>query len=153
MHTAWLHVMSRAPGRASDVRPAVVANVRLLRLLPLPCCSEDVLWSTLFALAVIARATSESYVTHLLCLLAGGVLPALEGALEQYREVVPHEPDEMIARAGDYLVTVLRTARQLVWIRRTRKLTRLALVGLVAVVSLRWLRTRVGQRHTASIRQ
>ncbi|KAL4856875.1 hypothetical protein ACK3TF_002919 [Chlorella vulgaris] len=115
--------------------------------------SEDVLWSTLFALAVIARATSESYVTHLLCLLAGDVLPALEGALEQYREVVPHEPDEMIARAGDYLVTVLRTARQLVWIRRTRKLTRLALVGLVAVVSLRWLRTRVGQRHTASIRQ
>lgn len=60
------------------------------------------------------------------------------------------EPDEMILRAGDYLVGVLHTARRLLWARRSRRLTRLALVGLAALLAVRWARRRSGPRPTAA---
>lgn len=60
------------------------------------------------------------------------------------------EPDEMILRAGDYLVSVLRTARKLLWVRLTRRLTRLALVGVTAALALRWARRRAGPRPSAA---
>lgn len=54
-------------------------------------CSEDVLWSALFALAVIARDTSRHYVSHMLSLAAAGVLPALQAAMRSYRAAVEAE--------------------------------------------------------------
>lgn len=56
----------------------------------------------------------------------------------------------MILRAGDFLVAVLHKAKQLLWIRRTRRLTRVAIVGLVALAAFRWLRHRAGHRHGGS---
>lgn len=53
-----------------------------------PACSEDVLWSALFALAVVARDTSPAYVAHLLALARAGVLPALTRAMLAYRDAV-----------------------------------------------------------------
>lgn len=58
------------------------------------------LWSALFALAVIARDTSPSHITHLMTLAAAGVLPALLAALQAYQEGVEEqgtEPDEMVS--------------------------------------------------------
>ena len=52
----------------------------------LPPCSEDVLWSALFVLAVVARDSSRNYIPHLLALVHAGVLPALEAALLAYRQ-------------------------------------------------------------------
>lgn len=54
-------------------------------------CSEDVLWSALFALAVIARDCSANYIAHLLILAAAGVLPPLEAALGSYRQAVEEQ--------------------------------------------------------------
>ncbi|KAL4447679.1 hypothetical protein ABPG75_004898 [Micractinium tetrahymenae] len=125
--------------------PAICAAV----LRDLGATNEDVLWSVLFALAVIARDSSRRYVCHLLSLASAGVLPALEQAMAAYRRAVDAqgaEPDEMILRAGDYLISVLHTARKLLWLRRTRQLTRLAAAGLVALLAVRWVRRRAGPR-------
>jgi hypothetical protein len=54
-------------------------------------CSEDVLWSALFALAVISRDTSPAYITHLLRLAAAGVLAPLETAMAAYRRRVAEQ--------------------------------------------------------------
>ncbi|GAB4822418.1 hypothetical protein N2152v2_009464 [Parachlorella kessleri] len=86
--------------------------------------SEDVLWACLFALAVIARESSGSYVDHMVGLAAAGVLPALQAAMAAYREDVQEqglEADEMILKAGDFLVDALDKAEQLLWIRRKRR--------------------------------
>lgn len=56
--------------------------------LHLPRCSEDVLWSALFVLAVVARDTSDKFVSHMLQLVKVGVLPALEHALAAYRQTM-----------------------------------------------------------------
>ncbi|KAL4428663.1 hypothetical protein ABPG77_009769 [Micractinium sp. CCAP 211/92] len=115
--------------------------------------NEDVLWSVLFCLAVIARDSSRHYVTHLLTLASAGVLPALERAMAAYRQAVREqgaEPDEMILRAGDYLVSVLRTAHKLLRARRNHRLARLALLAVAALLAVRWARRRAGPRPSAA---
>ncbi len=62
--------------------------------------SEDVLWSALFALAVVARDTSDQFVSHMLVLVQAGVLPALEHALASYRQMV----DEQVGSRCSYTV-------------------------------------------------
>jgi hypothetical protein len=47
--------------------------------------SEDVLWSALFVLAVVARDSGEQFAAHLRVLAGAGVLPALEQALAGYQ--------------------------------------------------------------------
>jgi hypothetical protein len=47
--------------------------------------SEDVLWSALFVLAVVARDSGEQFAAHLRVLAGAGVLPALERALAGYQ--------------------------------------------------------------------
>ena len=96
---------------------------------PTSTCSEEVLWSALFALAVIARDSGTRYVPHLLALVHAGVLPALRGAMSAYRQRCEataaatgagedSEADDMILRAGDYLVQVLTQARRLLYAQR-----------------------------------
>lgn len=52
----------------------------------------------------------------------------------------------MVLRAGDFLLSVLRAARRLLWLRFARRLARSALLGLAAVAAVRLLRRRAGQR-------
>lgn len=125
--------------------PQMVAAVLAL----LAPSSEDVLWSALFALAVVARDTSDKFVSHMLQLVRVGVLPALEHALAAYRQTMDdqqQEPDEMICRAGDYLVVVLTKARRLMWLRRSRRVWQAGLLGVAALAAFRWLRQRAGHR-------
>lgn len=56
------------------------------------------------------------------------------------------EPDEMICRAGDYLVVVLTKARRLMWLRRSRRVWQAGLLGVAALAAFRWLRQRAGHR-------
>ncbi|PRW60207.1 E3 ubiquitin- ligase CHFR isoform X4 [Chlorella sorokiniana] len=103
--------------------------------------SEDVLWSALFVLAVVARDTSDKFVPHMLMLVRAGVLPALEHALAAYRQTMDdqdQEPDEMIVRAGDYLVVVLTKARRLLWLRRSRRVWQAGLLGVAALAAFRY---------------
>lgn len=67
--------------------------------LHLPRCSEDVLWSALFALAVVARDTSDKFVSHMLQLVRVGVLPALEHALAAYRQTMDDQVGCWLGRA------------------------------------------------------
>lgn len=52
----------------------------------------------------------------------------------------------MICRAGEFLALVLARARRLLWLRRTRRLTQLALWGLAALTAVRWMRQRAAHR-------
>lgn len=132
------------------IRQAIMERTRFPNLTArvlrnLGTSNEDVLWSSLFALAVIARDTSQHYKSHLLALASAGVLPALETAMASYRATVEAQgtgPDDMILRAGDFLMTVLHTAHKLLWIRRTRRMAQLAIYGLAALTTLRWVRRR-----------
>ncbi len=56
----------------------------------------------------------------------------------------------MILRAGDYLVSVLRTAHKLLRARRNRRLARLALLAVAALLAVRWARRRAGPRPSAA---
>lgn len=160
------------------------------------------LWSALFALAVIARDTSPRFVPHLLELASAGVLPALLEALAAYQATVEEqgaEPDEMVSwpggrealheacsagsagspswylrilshphrlplhathpspvqilRAGEFLAIVLAKARRLLWVRRTRRLTRVAIAGALALAAFRWLRHRAGHQARSGPRR
>jgi hypothetical protein len=114
-----------------------------------PPRSEDVLWASLFTLAVLANDTSPAFVRHMVALAAAGVLPALRAALRAYRgaaQAAGVEPDEMIVRAGEFLLAVLTQARRLLWARRVARATRVALVGVLALSALRWLRQRAAHR-------
>lgn len=51
-----------------------------------------------------------------------------------------------ILRAGEFLAIVLAKARRLLWVRRTRRLARVALVGALALAAFRCLRHRAGHR-------
>lgn len=59
----------------------------------------------------------------------------------------------MICRAGDFLTLVLGKARKLLWMRRTRQLSRVAFWGLAAAVALRWMRQRAAHRASGGGRK
>lgn len=67
---------------------------------PLLPRSEDVLWSALFVLAVVARDTSSQFVAHMLALVRAGVLPALEHALAAYRTMMDEQVGSCCGLAG-----------------------------------------------------
>ena len=72
--------------------------------------SEDVLWSALFVLAVVARDTSSQFVVHMLALVRAGVLPALEHALAAYRSTMDAQVGSCCDLPGSHDAALLQLA-------------------------------------------
>eukprot|EP00887_Chlorella_sp_A99_P003054 scaffold9.g3054.t1 len=138
--------------------------------------SEEVLWAVLFLLAVLLREASPLFVRHVLSLAAGGMLPALRSAMAAYHGRVnaqartglglssctahacaclgvPQEvpEDEMVTKAGAYLVDVFERAQRVIWLRRSHRVMQVVAYGLIALSALRLarsMRRRIWRSHT-----
>lgn len=115
--------------------------------------SEDVLWSSMFLLGLLAREREggghRSRVERAVTLARSGVLRPLQRALDEYKTIVADRggsDDPMVAEVGAHLVALLVKAEQLIWLRWARAATGVLAVWGAIVIGVRSYRRHRGGR-------